>query len=132
MNALHGTTESQKHRRTFWAERERNSVFLCFRASVWCIWVTSLVVCLQACSTAASAPGVVTIAVLSSPNNLDPRVGTDETSQRAHQLIYDNLLSLDDQLRVSAGLATHWEQPDPLTYVVHLRHGVRFHDGHEL
>ena len=25
-----------------------------------------------------------------------------------------------------------WEQADPLTYVVHLRKGVRFHDGHEL
>ena len=25
-----------------------------------------------------------------------------------------------------------WEQADPLTYVVHLRQGVRFHDGHEL
>jgi peptide/nickel transport system substrate-binding protein len=87
---------------------------------------------LSACSPPPSDTGSVTIAVLSSPNNLDPRIGTDETSQRAHQLIYDNLLSLDDRLRVSAGLATHWTQPDPLTYDVYLRRGVRFHDGHEL
>ena len=60
---------------------------------------------LAACSGAPPATGVVTLAVLSSPNSLDPRVGSDETSQRAHQLLYDNLLALDDQLRVTGGLA---------------------------
>jgi peptide/nickel transport system substrate-binding protein len=79
------------------------------------------------------APGnVITVAVLSSPNNLDPRIGSDETSQRVHQLVFDYLLALDEQLRPTGGLATHWEQPDPLTYVVYLRKGVRFHDGREL
>ena len=91
-----------------------------------------LVFALSACHDAPPKNHIVTLAVLSSPNSLDPRVGSDETSQRAHQLIYDNLLSLDGELRVSAGLATHWDQPNPLTYIVHLRHGVRFHDGHEL
>jgi peptide/nickel transport system substrate-binding protein len=85
-----------------------------------------------ACVATPPANGVITVAVISSPNNFDPRVGTDETSQRAHQLIYDNLLSLDDQLRVAPGLATSWQQVDPLTVVVHLRQGVKFHDGHEL
>ena len=87
---------------------------------------------LAACNTAPPTSRVVTLAVLSSPNSLDPRVGSDETSQRAHQLLYDNLLSLDDQLRVTGGLAASWEQRDPLTYDVVLRQGVRFHDGHEL
>ncbi len=86
----------------------------------------------SACQADAPPTGVITVAVISSPNNFDPRIGTDETSQRAHQLIYDNLLSLDDQLRVAPGLATDWQQVDPLTYVVHLRQGVKFHDGHEL
>ena len=87
---------------------------------------------LCACSQPPPVSDVITVAVLSSPNNLDPRIGSDETSQRVHQLVFDYLLALDDQLRVTGGLATHWEQPDPLTYVVHLRQGVRFHDGHEL
>jgi peptide/nickel transport system substrate-binding protein len=84
------------------------------------------------CTSAPPRHDVVTVAVLSSPNSLDPRIGSDETSQRVHQLVFDYLLSLDDTLRVTGGLATHFDQPDPLTYIVHLRKGVRFHDGHEL
>ncbi|HUQ87446.1 MAG TPA: ABC transporter substrate-binding protein, partial [Vicinamibacterales bacterium] len=84
-----------------------------------------------ACQTPPKT-GVITVAVLSSPNSLDPRIGSDETSQRIHTLIYDYLLALDDKLRVVGGLASSWEQTDPLTYIIHLREGVRFHDGHEL
>jgi len=85
------------------------------------------------CSVAkASDPNVITIAVFASPANFDPRVGTDEVSQKVYHLVYDNLFNLDDQLRVEPGLATTLEQPDERTYVVRLRKGVRFHDGHEL
>lgn len=77
-------------------------------------------------------PEVITIAMPTSPNNLDPRVGTDDASARVHQLIFDNLLTTDEHLRVAPGLATRWETPDDLTYVVYLRRGVQFHDGHEL
>lgn len=87
---------------------------------------------LSACGAPRTDSQVINVAVLSSPNSLDPRVGSDETSQRVHQLVFDYLLALDEKLRVTGGLATHWEQPDPVTYVVHLRKGVRFHDGHEL
>jgi peptide/nickel transport system substrate-binding protein len=77
-------------------------------------------------------PNVIIVGIPSSPANLDPRLGVDAASQRLHQLLYDNLLEKDDALRVGPGLATGWEMPDPLTYVVRLRQGVRFHDGHEL
>ncbi len=84
------------------------------------------------CASAPPPNDVITVAVLSSPNSLDPRIGSDETSQRVHQLVFDYLLALDEKLRVTGGLATHWEQPNPVTYLVYLRKGVRFHDGHEL
>jgi peptide/nickel transport system substrate-binding protein len=88
---------------------------------------------LAACGRApARDPNVITLAVFASPTNFDPRVGTDEVSQKVYQLVYDNLLNLDASLRVGPGLATHWEQPDATTYVVHVRRGVRFHDGREL
>lgn len=87
---------------------------------------------LAAAGCGAAHPGdpeVIVVAVPASPNSLDPRVGTDEASQRVHQLVFDTLLSLDADLRVGPGLATHWEMPDARTYVVHLRDDVRFHDG---
>src|SRR5918996_903956 len=91
-----------------------------------------LIVVLGGCVSTPPRNDLITVAVLSSPNSLDPRIGSDETSQRVHQLVFDYLLALDDKLRVTGGLATHWEQPTPLTYVVYLRKGVKFHDGHEL
>ncbi len=97
------------------------------------VGLVGLVLASAACAPARAVDSdAITVAVLSSPNSFDPRVGTDETSQRVHQLVYDTLLSLDERLRVVPGLAESWEQPSPQTYIVRLRRGVRFHDGHEL
>jgi peptide/nickel transport system substrate-binding protein len=82
--------------------------------------------------TAQANEGGLVVAVQSAPNNLDPRVGTDEVSQRVSQLVFSYLMTLDEDLRVVPVLAERLENPDPLTYVVHLRRGVKFHDGHEL
>ena len=68
----------------------------------------------------------------SSPTNLDPRVGVDAQSERIDQLIFDALLTRDKHFNVQPGLAEKWDVPDPLTYVFHLRHGVKFHDGQPL
>jgi peptide/nickel transport system substrate-binding protein len=96
----------------------------------------ALVVCLSglaACGgTPARNPDVITLAVFAAPATFDPRVGVDEVSQKVYQLVYDNLFNLDEQLRLAPGLAERLEQRDAVTYLVHLRRGVRFHDGHEL
>ena len=80
----------------------------------------------------AAEPSYITVAISASPVNFDPRVGTDETSQRVHQRVYSQLMTIDEHLRVAPGLATRLDNPDPLTYVAYLRSGVRFHDGREL
>ena len=77
-------------------------------------------------------PNIITIAVRSGPTTLDPRQGNDESSQRVSQLIFNSLMEWGDDLRVHPALAERLENPDPLTYVAHLRRGTRFHDGHEL
>jgi peptide/nickel transport system substrate-binding protein len=68
----------------------------------------------------------------SSPNNLDLRVGTDAQSERIGALLFDALVKKDDHYNLQPWLATSWEQPDALTWVFHLRDGVRFHDGRSL
>jgi peptide/nickel transport system substrate-binding protein len=84
------------------------------------------------CSQPVPEPGIITIAIPVSPNNLDPRFGTDENSARAHQLLFNDLLRWDEQTRLAPGLAMSWETKDSQTYRIRLREGVRFHDGHEL
>lgn len=77
-------------------------------------------------------PNRLVVGLTSGPNNLDPRFGLDDVSQKLHQLIYDSLLVLDDRMQLVPNLAERFENPTPTTYVVTLRQGVRFHDGHEL
>jgi peptide/nickel transport system substrate-binding protein len=67
-----------------------------------------------------------------SPTNLDPRVGLDSQSERIDGLLFDNLLRRDEHLNIGPALAERWEIPDNLTYVFHLREGVRFSDGRRL
>src|SRR5271155_1650145 len=68
----------------------------------------------------------------SSPTNLDPRVGIDGQSERIDELLFDALLTRDEHFNVQPGLAEHWENPDPLTYIFHLHQGVKFHNGQPL
>lgn len=68
----------------------------------------------------------------SSPNNLDLRIGTDAQSERIGALIFDALVKKDEHYNLQPWLAASWEQPDALTWVFHLRDGVRFHDGRPL
>src|SRR3954462_9230958 len=79
-----------------------------------------------------SNPNIIVVSLTSGPNNLDPRMGTDDTSQKIHELVFDYLMELDDHLRIVPHLAERLEQPNPTTYVATLRRGVKFHDGHEL
>ena len=76
--------------------------------------------------------GTVTMLIESSPNNLDLRVGTDAQSERIGALVFDALVKKDEHYNLQPWLATSWEQPDALTWVFHLRDGVRFHDGRPL
>jgi peptide/nickel transport system substrate-binding protein len=88
---------------------------------------------LTSCSrTAATEPGVVNFLIESMPTNLDPRIGTDGPSERIDGLIFDSLVDLDSQRNPRGDLAYKWETPDSLTYVFHLRTGVKFHDGRTL
>jgi peptide/nickel transport system substrate-binding protein len=84
------------------------------------------------CSSRVSDPKTVVMIIESSPNNLDPRQGTDAQSERLGGQIFDALVKKDEHFNLQPWLATSWEQPDALTWVFHLRDGVHFHDGRQL
>jgi peptide/nickel transport system substrate-binding protein len=100
-----------------------------FRPAVWAL----LILVAPACSAPQPPnPNIITVAVRSGPTTFDPLQAADEISQRLGQLIFSPLMDWGEDLRVHPALAERYEQPDPQTYIFHLRRGVTFHDGHEL
>jgi ABC-type transport system substrate-binding protein len=84
------------------------------------------------CHSAPRDPHTVVFAIESSPANLDPRVGTDESSEHIDELLFDGLVAHDVNFNFTPALAQSWQQPDPLTLIFHLRSGLRFSDGRAL
>jgi ABC-type transport system substrate-binding protein len=69
------------------------------------------------------------IAIERDVENFEPQknYGTSTPLFQGH--IYETLLGYDQSGRVIGVLAESWTQPDPLSWVFKLRHGVKFHDG---
>ena len=121
---------SHRSRRSpFWPSSGRR---LSRRCEVPAFTALAILIAISGCYQAPPEPGVISVAMPNSPNNLDPRYGTDDASARSQELIFTDLLRLDDNTRLSPGLALSWDTTDHRTYRIRLRQGVRFHDGHEL
>jgi len=92
-----------------------------------------LLLLLPSCSRAeSSAPGTVVFALDEGPQNLDPRIGIDATSERLDQLLFSSLVKRTRNFTVEPDLAVRWEIPDPTTYIFHLRDDAYFHDGRKV
>ena len=129
------TTEAQRHREGAQVIKTITRTFLQgppkFLLSLSLCLCISVVMFLSACSRKPS-PNTLVMIIESSPINLDPRVGVDGQSQRIDELLFDSLLRHDAQFELQPQLADSWEIPEPLTYVFHLHHGVRFSNGQPL
>src|SRR5688572_13754560 len=102
------------------------SAFCILNSALLCLPLLSSAACFQ--RQAPRDPSIITVAVRSGPNSLDPRLSNDEGTQRMSQLVYSPLLEHGDDLRIRPALAQRYDNPHPLTYIVYLRHGVTFHD----
>ena len=91
-----------------------------------------LCIAVSGCGRSRPRDNTVVMLIENSPNSLDPRVGTDAVAERVDSLIFDSLVQRDDHFGLEPDLATTWQTPDPLTYIFHLRSGVRFQDGRPL
>ncbi len=62
-------------------------------------------------------------------NSMDPYTRSETFLLTFAQNFYDPLVRRNRELKVEPALAERWEQPNPLTWRFHLRHGVKFHGG---
>jgi peptide/nickel transport system substrate-binding protein len=63
---------------------------------------------------------------------LDPHVAGTVTSWEMYQMVYETLLTTDQNLKIQPGLAETWEQPSPTSYILRLRPNAKFSNGRPL
>jgi len=102
------------------------------RARVMCVLCVMVGALAGGCVKTRPEGNAIVVGLINSPVNLDPRVGSDEASQKAHQLLYSTLVKIDRQLNVVPELAETFAAEDATTYVARLKQGVLFHNGREL
>jgi peptide/nickel transport system substrate-binding protein len=78
---------------------------------------------------AQPARGVIRVGADVDAQSFDPRLQRETTGYRVINLVYSGLVQLDANLNPVPDLATRWENPDPTTWIFHLRNDAKFHDG---
>ncbi len=68
----------------------------------------------------------------STPLNLDPRIGTDQASQRIHQIIFNGLFKKTKNFFVEKDLLKDYSFLSRTKILFKLKKGVLFHNGKEL
>lgn len=83
-------------------------------------------------SQEASSKHTLRVALDSDIYSMDPHRLYETTTLSVIENVFETLVMQDSNLKVIPGLASHWETPDDLTWRVHLRRGVMFHNGEEM
>ena len=96
--------------------------------------IAAALVALAGCGprTTDRTTGMIQVDIETSPTSTDPRFGTDATSSRINELVFDSLVKTDRNGRFVGRLAESIERPSDTEIIFHLKHGVRFSDGREL
>ena len=79
-----------------------------------------------------SRGGTLLVALDQNPKDFDPMVAGDAYSDAVVTNIVEGLYDYDENLKPVPWLAESVDLPDNLTYVFHLRKGIKFHDGTEM
>ena len=83
--------------------------------------------------TAGKKGGDIIVGIGSPIPSLDIMGTTDDVGRIINLHLYEALVTRDEKLQPSAGLAESWDiSPDGLTYTFKLRKGVKFHNGKEM
>ena len=72
--------------------------------------------------------GEIRIAVDGDPVSYDPHIEASYRTQWAIGGVYNRVLGLTTDLKITPELAASWETPDPTTVVLKMQQGVKFHN----
>jgi peptide/nickel transport system substrate-binding protein len=95
-----------------------------------CAAVSGVVAALIGISLVSAAE--LRIGLSADVTTLDPHFVAAQPNLTVQMHVFDGLVRIDERARVVPGIATSWSTPDPLTWELKLRPGVKFHDGSEL
>ena len=84
---------------------------------------------LGSASFGADRKDTLIVATRADTNALDPIITGSATGANLFLQIYDYLFYQNPDGSISPRLVERWEQPDDKTYIFHLKHGVKFHNG---
>jgi len=77
----------------------------------------------------AKIPDTFTYASLTDPVGLSPIMTNDSASSNVTQHVYETLFKRDEKNEIQPLLAESYENPDPNTWIIKLKKGIKFHDG---
>jgi len=87
---------------------------------------------------ATPSPGIVSskdsmvVVMAGDPGSLDPHDNVFQTKHQSTRQIYETLVVYDENGKLVPWLAESWEYENDETLVLHIRKGVKFHNGDEL
>ena len=90
------------------------------------------VLSLTSCRSVPHDRDTIVVDIENSPTNLDIRIGSDAQAEHIGALLFDAVVQKDEHGNLQPWLAERWEWTDPRTLMLHIRSGVRFHDGKPL
>ena len=91
------------------------------------IWICGICVVATLCAQASAQ--TLRWSTARDIQSLDPHAQNESLTDSLNAHIYEKLTARDQQLKIIPGLATSWNQPEPLRWVFKLRRGVSFHNG---
>ena len=62
-------------------------------------------------------------------DSINPLISNNRNVQEITKLVFEPLISLDENYKLQACLATEWAKSGDTSYIVKLRNNVRWHDG---
>lgn len=68
---------------------------------------------------------------ISALDTLDPILSSNKNVQDVCKLIYEPLLTIDENYKIKGALATEWAKTAENSYIIKLKQGVKWHNGNE-